>query len=118
MISSVTGSGVDAELLGPYYWIHNLISPVLFADTVKELVTPVDGDQERGRPVDWNWPPQCVGWPNRADFVYSIENVGYKFVLTLGENSLDSSLKLASELFHPGVPFEVQKVNVTRTAIC
>ena len=46
MISSVTGSGVDAELLGPYYWVHNLISPVLFADAVKELVTPIDRDSK------------------------------------------------------------------------
>jgi zearalenone synthase (highly reducing iterative type I polyketide synthase) len=44
MISSVTKGEVDSELLGPYYWVRNLISPVLFADAVKELVMPSEGD--------------------------------------------------------------------------
>lgn len=113
MVSSVTGSEVDAELLGPYYWVRHLISPVLFADAVKELVTPADGDGKNT--VDLLieiGPHSALGGPIEQILPHhGIKNVGYKSVLTRGENSLDSSLKLASELFLQGVPLEVQKAN-------
>lgn len=42
MVFSVTGEEVGSELLGPYYWVRNLVSPVLFSDALKELVSPAD----------------------------------------------------------------------------
>lgn len=113
MVSSVTGSEVDAELLGLYYWLRNLISPVLFADAVKELVTPADGDGKNM--VDLLieiGPHSALGGPIEQILSHhDIKNVSYKSVLTRGESSVDSSLKLASELFLRGVPLEVQKAN-------
>ncbi|KAF2096874.1 reducing polyketide synthase [Rhizodiscina lignyota] len=113
MVSSVTGSEVDSELLGPYYWVRNLISPVLFADAVKELVTPVDGDGKNT--VDLLvevGPHSALGGPIEQILSHhGINNIGYKSVLTRGENSLDNGLKLADELFLQGVPLEVQSTN-------
>ena len=113
MVSSVAGSEVDAELLGPYYWVRNLISPVLFADAIKELVTPADGDGKNT--VDLLievGPHSALGGPIEQILSHhGIKNVGYKSVLTRDQNSLDSSLNLASELFLQGVPLKVQKVN-------
>lgn len=54
MVSSVTGREASPELLGPYYWVRNLVSPVLFSDAVAEMLAPVDMDDGRGlvNPVD------------------------------------------------------------------
>ena len=113
MVSSVMGSEVDAELLGPYYWVRNLVSPVLFADAIKELVTPAEGDGKNT--VDLLievGPHSALGGPIEQILSHhGIKNVGYKSVLTRGENSLDSSLNLASELFLQGVPLKVQEAN-------
>ncbi len=113
MVSSVTSSEIDAELLGPYYWVRNLISPVLFADAVKELVTPCDGDGKNT--VDLMieiGPHSALGGPIEQILSHhGIKNVAYNSVLTRGENSLHCSLKLASELFLHGVQLDVQKAN-------
>ncbi|KAF2143954.1 uncharacterized protein K452DRAFT_316749 [Aplosporella prunicola CBS 121167] len=113
MVSSVTSSEVDSELLGPYYWIRNLVSPVLFADAVKELVVPSDGDG--GNTVDLLveiGPHSALGGPIEQILSHhGIKNVGYSSVLTRGENALDCSLKFAGDLFLQGVQFNVQEAN-------
>lgn len=113
MISSVTGGEIDVELLGPYYWVRNLISPVLFADAVKELVTPADGDGKNT--VDLLveiGPHSALGGPIEQILSHhGIKNVGYSSVLTRGEDSVECSLKLASDLFLQDVAFDVQKAN-------
>ena len=115
MVSSVTGSEVDPEALGPYYWVRNLISPVLFADAVKELVSPADGEDRRNNAVDLLievGPHNALGGPVEQILSHhGIQNVSYMSVLTRGENALDTSLNLAAKLFRHGVPIDVPKVN-------
>ncbi len=113
MISSVMGSEVDAELLGPHYWVRNLISPVLFADAIKEMVSPADGDGKNTLDLLIEvGPHSALGGPiEQVLSHHGIKNVDYKSVLIRGENSLESSLNLASELFLQGVPLQVQKAN-------
>ena len=111
VVSSVTGSEVDAELPGSYYWVRNLISPVLFADAIKELVTPADGDGKNdvGLLIEVG-PHSALGGPIEQTLSHhGIKNVAYMSMLTRGENSLDSSPNLTSELFLQGVPLKVQK---------
>ncbi|KAF2273799.1 reducing polyketide synthase [Westerdykella ornata] len=113
MVSSVTNQEVDAELLGPYYWIRNLISPVLFSDAVKEMVSPSEGDgrNEVDLLIEVG-PHSALGGPIEQILAYhGIKNVGYASVLTRGENGLDCALKLATELILQGVPLDVQRVN-------
>src|SRR6185295_9586145 len=47
MVSSVLGYEVETDQLGPYYWVQNLINPVLFADALKEMVSPAEANGEK-----------------------------------------------------------------------
>ena len=109
MVSSVTGSRIDREQVVPYYWVQNLISPVLFTDAVKELVSPADADGEKV--VDLLieiGPHSALGGPIEQILAsHGITNVDYQSVLTRGQSGLDTSLSLAAELFALGVPIDV-----------
>lgn len=113
MTSSVTSHQVDPALLGSYYWGRNLISPVLFSDTIKEMVSPADGNGQRSVDVLVEIGPHgALGGPIEQILShFDIENVGYKSMLTRGQNALETSLDVATSLFLQGVPIDVQKVN-------
>lgn len=114
MISSVTGSEVDPEALGPYYWVRNLISPVLFTDAIKELVYPAkisDGKNAVDFLVEIG-PHGALGGPIEQILSHhKIQNVGYKSMLMRGNNALDTSLDLAAELFRNNIPLDIVKVH-------
>lgn len=113
MVSSVTGFEISPEALGPYYWVRNLVSPVLFSDAVKELVSP--DEEEEGNTVDLLievGPHSALGGPIEQILSHnSIEKVGYDSILTRGKDALKTSLKLASNLFLAGVPLNIGQVN-------
>lgn len=113
MVSSVTVSEVDFECLGPYYWVRNLTSPVLFTDAVKELVSPADANGEKS--VDFLLevgPHSALGGPiEQILSSIGIRNMDYKSMLTRGQSALDTSLSLAAELIHQGVPLNVPAAN-------
>ncbi|CAO2653522.1 Nn.00g029330.m01.CDS01 [Neocucurbitaria sp. VM-36] len=113
MISSVTNDQVDCELLGPYYWVRNLISPVLFSDALKELVTPSDGDGKNV--VDLLveiGPHSALAGPVEQILAHNgIKGVAYASMLTRGANAIDCALSLARELFLHGVHFDIEKAN-------
>jgi acyl transferase domain-containing protein len=120
MISSVTGQEVAPELLGPYYWVRNLVSPVLFSDAIKELVIPEDhhiNDSSANSisAVDLMievGPHSALSGPVEQILDhYGIKNVSYKSMFIRGRNALDTSLELASELFLDGVSLDISKVN-------
>ena len=114
MVSSVTGEEVDPELLGPYYWVRNLISPVLFADAVKELVSPADGVDGKNA-VDLLieiGPHSALAGPIEQTMAhYDIKGVGYMSMITRGQNAINTSLNLAAGLFRHGVSLDITKVN-------
>jgi acyl transferase domain-containing protein len=114
MVSSVTGFEISPEALGPYYWVRNLVSPVLFSDAVKELVSP-DDEQEAKNNVDLLievGPHSALGGPVEQILSHhGIEKVGYDSVLTRGKDALTTSLQLASNLFTAGVPLSMSQVN-------
>ena len=112
MVSSVTGFEISPEALGPYYWVRNLVSPVLFSDAVKELVSPDDGD---GNTIDLLievGPHSALSRPIEQILTYhGIEKVVYESILTRGKDALKTSLQLASKLFLAGIPLNVSQVN-------
>lgn len=112
MVSSVTGFEISPEALGPYYWVRNLVSPVLFSDAVKELVSPEDGD---GNTVDLLievGPHSALGGPVEQILSHhGIEKVGYESILTRGKDALKTSLQLASTLFLAGFTLDLAQVN-------
>lgn len=112
MVSSVTGSEVDPEMLGPYYWVRNLISPVLFADAVKELVSPVGEENNAVDMLIEIGPHSALQGPTEQTLSHhGIKNVRYLSMLTRGENALTTGLNLAAELFRRGVAVDVAKAN-------
>ncbi|KAH7305604.1 hypothetical protein B0I35DRAFT_362109 [Stachybotrys elegans] len=114
MISSVTGFAADPEELGPFYWVRNLTSPVLFTDAVRELARPAAGSQD-AKDIDLLievGPHSALGGPIEQILGhYGISNVAYMSMLTRGQSALDTSLNLAADLFRHGVPIDVAKVN-------
>ena len=114
MVSSVTGEEVDPELLGPYYWVRNLISPVLFADAVKEMVSPADGVDGKNA-VDLLieiGPHSALAGPIEQTMAhYGVKGVGYMSMITRGQNAINTSLSLAAGLFRHGVSLDISKVN-------
>ncbi|KAK8134345.1 Reducing polyketide synthase hmp8 [Apiospora sp. TS-2023a] len=123
MVSSVTGQQVEPELLGPYYWVRNLVSPVLFSDAVKELVCPEETDENDANNNDGTTtttvdllievgPHSALGGPVEQILNHhGIENVSYKSMLTRGKNSLDTVLALVADLFMAGVPLDLSRAN-------
>ncbi|KAM0389205.1 hypothetical protein ACHAQC_009086 [Fusarium culmorum] len=113
MVSSVTNNQVDPALLGSYYWGRNLISPVLFSDTIKEMVSPADGNGQKAVDLLVEIGPHgALGGPIEQILShFDIENVGYQSMLTRGQNAVETSLELATSLFLQGVTIDVQKVN-------
>ena len=113
MVSSVLGCEVDVEQLGPYYWVQNLVNPVLFTDAVKEMVSPADANGEKL--VDLLveiGPHSALGGPiEQILSSYGIKNVNYASTLVRGQSALETSLSLAAELFRQGVPVDVSKAN-------
>nr|B3FWU0.1 RecName: Full=Reducing polyketide synthase rdc5; Short=R-PKS rdc5; AltName: Full=Hypothemycin biosynthesis cluster protein rdc5 [Pochonia chlamydosporia]ACD39774.1 reducing polyketide synthase [Pochonia chlamydosporia] len=113
MVSSVTGGLVDAEALGPYYWIRNLISPVLFSDALKELVCPADsgGSSDVDMLIEIG-PHSALRAPIEQILSHhDIKNVEYASMLTRGESGSETILGFAAELFRRGVPFDIAKAN-------
>lgn len=124
IVSSVTGQEIRPELLGPYYWVRNLVSPVLFSDAVRELVCPSEADEDTdkysdhthtGNSVDYLieiGPHGDLGGPIEQILGYhGIQNVSHKSMLTRGKNALDTSLELAADMFLAGIPLQISKVN-------
>jgi zearalenone synthase (highly reducing iterative type I polyketide synthase) len=115
MVSSVTGAEIDAEELGPYYWIRNLTSPVLFTDAIKELASPIGTENPKTKDVDVLveiGPHSTLGGPIEQILShYGIQNIAYVSVLTRGKSAVDTSLSLAAELFRHGVAIETSRVN-------
>ncbi|KAG7038038.1 reducing polyketide synthase [Colletotrichum scovillei] len=113
MVSSVTGSEAAPELLGGYYWVRNLVSPVLFEQAIKEMVSPAA--EADGKTLDLLielGPHSALGGPIEQILSHhGISDVSYKSVLTRLQSAVDTSLQLASELFAEGVSLELQKVN-------
>lgn len=112
MVSSVTGQEVSPELLGTYYWVRNLISPVQFSDALAELVAPGGSKETDVDILIEVGPHSALGGPvEQILSSHGIQNVGYKSVLTRGQSALDTSLALASDLFLQGIQLDVERVN-------
>jgi zearalenone synthase (highly reducing iterative type I polyketide synthase) len=118
MISSVTGSLVDPEDLGPYYWVRNLVSPVEFADALVELVTPGGSPSKDISPANTVdliievGPHTALGGPIQQILgAAGIKGVSYAAALKRGHDGLGTVLKLAADLFIKGAPLNVRSVN-------
>lgn len=117
MVSSVTAQECSGQMLGSYYWARNLMSPVLFSQALESLVLgPPGATQETGDPsVDLLieiGPHSTLGVAVEQILSHlGITNVAYRSVLTRLQNSVDTSLQLASDLFSRGMRLDIAGVN-------
>ncbi|TLD33133.1 hypothetical protein PspLS_00334 [Pyricularia sp. CBS 133598] len=102
MVSSVTASEATPDMLGPYYWLANMMSPVLFSDGIRELVRPSSGSSiTKDDATD----------TNTVDMMIEIGEVEYRSVLLRGQDAVDTALDLARYLFHAGVALDMARAN-------
>jgi zearalenone synthase (highly reducing iterative type I polyketide synthase) len=112
MISSVLGEEVSYEQLGPFYWLQNFVSPVLFSDALKELVQPADKQEPEIDLLVEIGPHSTLGGPIEQILSYhGVQNVAYQSVLKRGADAIETTLQLAEELFHQGLSLDMAKVN-------
>lgn len=112
MISSVLGEEVSYEQLGPFYWLQNFVSPVLFSDALKELVQPADTPEPEIDLLIEMGPHSTLGGPIEQILSHhGVQNVVYQSVLRRGADAVETSLQLAQELFHQGLSLSMANVN-------
>lgn len=112
MISSVLGEEVSYEQLGPFYWLQNFVSPVLFSDALKELVQPADTPEPEIDLLVEIGPHSTLGGPIEQILSHhGVQNVSYQSALRRGADAIETSLQLVQELFHQGLSLNMAKVN-------
>ncbi|KAF3001768.1 t1pks [Curvularia kusanoi] len=113
MVSSVTGYEVERDQLGPYYWVQNLINPVLFSDALKEMVAPSEGNGEKAVDVLIEvGPHSALGGPVEQTLAHhGIKNVDYTSMLVRNQNATESAFELATFLFQRGTTLDMSRVN-------
>ncbi|KAK2001668.1 KR-domain-containing protein [Colletotrichum falcatum] len=118
MISSVTASEATPDMLGPYYWLVDMLSPVLFSDGIDKLVRPSDPDdaeKDAGNTVDMMieiGPHSTLAGPVAQTLSdHGLGEVEYRSVLLRGHDAVETALQLARGLFHAGVALNVAAVN-------
>ncbi|PVH82728.1 polyketide synthase [Cadophora sp. DSE1049] len=111
MFSSVTGTLVKSEQLGPAYWARNLVSPVRFSEAVQSLLrskgTKADVLLEIGPSGVLQGPLKQIldgeGKPKSRP--------SYISMLFRGKDAVVTSMEMAGTLFALGHPIDLGKVN-------
>ncbi|KIW12217.1 hypothetical protein PV08_09493 [Exophiala spinifera] len=116
MFSSVTGDLADPLELGAMNWVRNLVSPVLFTDSVSALVQT---DPE-GRPcaspsvdifIELGPHPALRGPVNQILDSLGFKGIEYRSVLQRGQHAVDSALSCCGDLAVLGVAVDIEKIN-------
>ncbi|KAI6432251.1 putative PKS-like protein biosynthetic cluster [Pyricularia oryzae] len=118
MVSSVTASEATPDMLGPYYWLANMMSPVLFSDGIVELVRPCkDGNhtREEVNTIDMMieiGPHSTLAGPvDQTLSRHGLRDMEYHSVLLRGRDAVDTALDLARSLLHAGVEINAARAN-------
>ncbi|MCJ1244041.1 hypothetical protein MMC30_001238 [Trapelia coarctata] len=119
--SSVTGERMDFCELGPSYWVTNMLCPVEFSDSLRNLCLDLsDERRERGlkSAVDILielGPHSALAGPIKqilqADPTLRTSSVRYFSALTRNKNAVETSLQLVAQLFKSGYPIEFNSIN-------
>ena len=107
MYSSTTGKTV-AEPLGPHYWVSNMLSPVLFSQSVSKMIT----EQPDGANLLIEiGPSKALSGP-----VYQISKatsspIEYISAWNRGSDAAETLLEMAGKLFIRGCPIRLAPFN-------
>ncbi|KAH8177899.1 KR domain-containing protein [Sarocladium implicatum] len=106
MISSVSGEVLGDQLLNAEYWVHNLVSPVLFDDALKSACMSKDGSRKIDLILE-------VGSHSQLDspikqtlrtLPESVANIRYTSTLKRGQDAHLCMMEMLRALFMQGVP--------------
>lgn len=117
MYSSVTGQSIDWSELGALNWVRNLVSPVLFYDTLLDLLRPTasDGVRSKQNAVDilLEVGPHATlkSAVTEIMMAHSIKDVKYGSVLLRKRNGVRTALGAVGSLLAEGVPVRMIEVN-------
>lgn len=116
--SPVTGDHVySAKALGPGHWVKNMVQPVLFKQSLSNMLLPKISSAGEKQAVDIivEVGPhgalagpirQVLGTPELIEV-----KVSYETCLVRGENAVQTIQKLASSLFRKGYPVDMDAVS-------
>ncbi|KAI9045131.1 type I polyketide synthase [Aspergillus affinis] len=104
--SSVTGKVADGTELGPQYWVHNLVSPVLFSTALEKLVSSTSPHVliEIG-------PHAALKGPVKQTLKTGSIEVSYTSTLLRHKRADECMTELAAELLSRGAEIDIDKVN-------
>ena len=121
MYSSVTGSAIPADELGPAYWVRNMVSSVQFSTAIQQLMRPTlpkgssSEIHDREKTVDVLvelGPHSALHGPAKQCLnSLGLPNVPYHSVLLRHQSAIDTSLNLVGTLFTEGYVADLAKVN-------
>lgn len=116
MHSSVTDGTVGSDELGPVAWIRNLLSPVLFADAVRDMIRP---SQEGGRAtenavdviIEIGPHSALRGAVSQIMNAHGIDGIEYLPLLVRGRSGIDTALECAGALHAVGASVNIRQAN-------
>lgn len=117
MISSVTGSAVRSENLGPAYWVSNMVSPVQFVRAIESAFTrPKSERRKKSNVIDVVveiGPHVALEGPIKETLTHVQKNEGVTYLTALrrGESSNLTSLQLAGALWSRGASVRLDLTN-------
>lgn len=117
MHSSVTGELAHYSELGPANWVRNLLSPVLFSDSLYDLLRPMQPSGERASDsaidvlVELGPHAGLQGPVNQVMKKYNITGVDYCSILSRKKDALQTMLACVGQLVVHGAPVNISKAN-------
>ncbi|KAL4965980.1 uncharacterized protein BDV14DRAFT_199431 [Aspergillus stella-maris] len=110
MFSSVTGKIARASLMGPQYWVDNMVGTVRFAEALTGVLVGEEGEQGVDILMEIGPHPALKG-PSRQTVQSLKLDISYLSSLTRGTLDYEGLLTAAGQLFALGYPVDLAAVN-------
>ena len=122
--SPVTGDRIEtATALGPGHWVRNMVQPVLFKQSLTNMLLPETSNPGETQSVDIVvevGPHGALAGPIRQTLATpELKNMklAYENCLVRGENAVQTMQKLASSLFCKGYPVNLKAINLPESHV-
>lgn len=110
MFSSVTGMAVQPSLMGPKYWVENMVGTVRFSEALTGILVNKEGKQALDVLMEIGPHPALKG-PSRQTLQFLKLDIPYLSSLTRGTPDYEGLLTAAGQLFALGYPVDLAAVN-------
>ncbi|KAK8069862.1 hypothetical protein PG994_006478 [Apiospora phragmitis] len=125
MFSSLYPGTVSNEMLGPDYWVDNMVSPVNFLGGMQALIKSHVNVKNRRRNNQKDFATMIIElgphgalheplrqiFTDRSDNSAPLKELKYQSILERGKCAMQTTLTLAGKLFQLGYPIDIKAVN-------